>query len=151
MPRPKPAIKVNHDLLGGLLLIAIGAYAYVHGQQYALGTLNRMGPGFLPAVLSITLCSIGAILAVASQFKPAEAPQIRLVSLLLVAASLTTFAMLLRPAGLFTAAFVSVVLASLADRQITWPGRLVLGLVVAGLASLIFIAGLGMNLPLWPL
>jgi hypothetical protein len=146
---PKTTIKVNHDLLGGLLLIAIGGYAHFHGQQYAFGSLRQMGPGFLPAVLSIALCGFGAVLVAASQFKPSEYPEIHLASLLLVAAALTAFAVLLRPAGLFPAAFASVMLASLADRKIAWIERLVLGVAVAGLASLIFIVGLGMNLPVW--
>lgn len=149
MAMRKLILKINHELFGGLLLIGIGAYAYYHGQQYAFGSLARMGPGFLPQVLSMALCAMGGILAVTSQLKPSSAIDLQLGQVLIVAASMVLFAILLRPAGLFTAAFVSVVVSSWADRQITWPGRIVLALVVAGLASLIFIVGLGMNMPLW--
>ncbi|MBD3894498.1 tripartite tricarboxylate transporter TctB family protein [Halomonas sp. ML-15] len=142
-------LKVNHELFGGLLLIGIGAYAYYHGQQYAFGSLARMGPGFLPQVLSMVLCGIGGLLAVTSQLKPSSTVQLQWGQLLIVAASMALFALLLRPAGLFTAAFVGVVISSWADREITWPGRIALALVVAALASLIFIVGLGMNMPLW--
>ncbi|MCE8003269.1 tripartite tricarboxylate transporter TctB family protein [Billgrantia ethanolica] len=145
----KLTLKVNHDLFGGLLLVGIGAYAFYHGQQYALGSLARMGPGFLPTLLSAMLCVMGATLAVSSQWRPSSRVQIQLGQLLIVAASLSLFALLLRPAGLLTATFVSVLVSSWADRQITWPGRLLLAGVVAGLASLIFIFGLGMTMPLW--
>lgn len=149
MATRKLTLKVNHELLGGLLLIGIGGYAYYHGQQYAFGNLARMGPGFLPLVLSLVLCAMGGILAITSQLKPSSRIQLQLGQLLIVATSMVLFAFLLRPAGLFTAAFIGVVVSSWADREITWPGRLLLALVVASLASLIFIVGLGMNMPLW--
>jgi len=145
----KWTLKVNHDLFGGLLLVGISAFAYYHGQQYAMGSLARMGPGFLPTLLSVVLGVMGAILTVASQWKPSSRVQIQLGQLLIVAGSLALFALLLRPAGLLVATFISVIVSSWADRQITWPGRLLLAGVVAGLASLIFIVGLGMNMPLW--
>ncbi|SDK75610.1 Tripartite tricarboxylate transporter TctB family protein [Franzmannia pantelleriensis] len=149
MSMSKLTLKVNHELFGGLLLIGIGAYAYYHGQQYAFGSLARMGPGFLPQVLSIVLCAMGGILAVTSQLKPSSAIDLQLGQVLVVAASMALFALLLRPAGLAPAAFVGVLVSSWADREITWPGRITLALVVATLSSLIFIAGLGMNMPLW--
>ncbi|HDZ46402.1 hypothetical protein LCGC14_0087060 [marine sediment metagenome] len=149
MAMRKVTLKINHELFGGLLLIGIGAYAYYHGQQYAFGSLVRMGPGFLPQVLSVMLCAMGGILTVTSQLKPSSSIDLQLGQVLIVAVSMVLFALLLRPAGLFTAAFVGVVISSWADRQITWLGRIILALVVAALASLIFIVGLGMNMPLW--
>ncbi|MGY6412333.1 MAG: tripartite tricarboxylate transporter TctB family protein [Alkalilacustris sp.] len=151
MSRFRPVLKINHDFLGGCLLIVIAVAAYVLGQSYAVGTLNRMGPGYLPAALSIILGAMGVILAIAAQFQPAEAPEIRLRPLLAVAAALVVFAFLLRPAGLLPAAFVCVLLGSLADDKITWPGRLVLGVAVALFSGGVFVLGLGMNVPLWRL
>lgn len=149
MPRLRPVVKINHDFLGGCLLIAIAVGAHVLGQSYAVGTLNRMGPGYLPAALSLILGAMGVVLAIAAQFQPAAAPEVRIGPLLAVAAALVAFAVLLRPAGLMPAAFVCVVLGSLADGRITWTERVVLGVAVAVFSSLVFIVGLGMNVPLW--
>lgn len=151
MLRFRTVLKLNHDFLGGCLMIAIAMAAYFLGQSYAVGTLNRMGPGYLPAALSILLGGIGLTLAIASQFQPAEAPEIRIRPLLAVAAALVAFAFLLRPAGLMPAAFVCVVLGSLSDSKITWLERLVLGIAVALFSAGVFILGLGMNVPLWRL
>lgn len=142
-------LRVNHDLFGGLLLSAISGTALWTGQGYALGTLNRMGPGYLPMALSVILGIIGLVLIAGSQFKPSELPEVRLVPLAAVLGSLVIFAVLLRPAGLFPAAFVCVVLASLVDDSISWKGRLGLGLGVAAFSSLVFIMALGMSVPLW--
>lgn len=151
MLRFRTVLKVNHDFLGGCLLIAIAVAAYILGQSYAVGTLNRMGPGYLPAALSIILGGMGLILAIASQFQSTDVPEIRVRPLLAVAAALVSFAFLLRTAGLLPAAFVCVLLGSLADSKITWLARLILGVVVALFSAGVFIFGLGMNVPLWRL
>ncbi len=37
--------KDSIDIIGGLLLVAVGLFAVIYAQQYSFGTLNRMGPG----------------------------------------------------------------------------------------------------------
>lgn len=67
-----------------------------------------------------------------------------------VSGSIVLFALLLKTAGLVVACSASVLVASLADRTITWRGRVVAAAVIAGLCWLIFIVALGMVLPVWP-
>lgn len=142
-------LRINHDFFGGLLLTCIAGGAWYHAQSYALGTLNRMGPGYLPVALSLILGGLGVILVVISQFKPAERIELRVVPLIIILGSLCLFGVMLRSAGLFPAAFMSVILATLADGRITWLGRVVLALVVSLFTGVVFVVGLGMSVPLW--
>lgn len=142
-------IRVNHDLFGGLLVLGIAGGAWWFGQDYAVGTLNRMGPGYLPMALAAILGVLGLILVIVSQFRPTEWPEVRVVPLALILASLVLFALALRPLGLFPAAFICVLVASLADGTISWAGRILLGLAVAAFSSAVFVLALGMPVPLW--
>ncbi|MCC5960490.1 MAG: tripartite tricarboxylate transporter TctB family protein [Rhodobacteraceae bacterium] len=142
-------LKINHDFFGGLLLICISGGAWYHAQSYALGTLNRMGPGYLPVALSLILGGLGMMLLIISQFKPAERVTLRVVPMIIILGSLCIFGIMLRSAGLFPAAFTSVILATFADTRITWLGRVTLALVVSLFTGVVFVVGLGMSVPLW--
>ncbi|MBI2961343.1 MAG: tripartite tricarboxylate transporter TctB family protein, partial [Betaproteobacteria bacterium] len=54
----------NKDLLGGLLLIAIGVAALAIASDYPMGYAKRMGPGYFPTALGRILLLFGAILAI---------------------------------------------------------------------------------------
>jgi hypothetical protein len=45
----------------GLIFVAVGLFAFLHAQQYRVGTLGHMGPGYFPIMLGLLLTVIGAI------------------------------------------------------------------------------------------
>ena len=51
---------LSKDLLSGLMFIAFGMTALYFGQKLALGTPVRMGPGYVPRMLSFILLSLAA-------------------------------------------------------------------------------------------
>ena len=57
-------VKSPQDFWAGILFILSGSAALWIGRDYAFGTLTRMGPGYLPAVLSCALVAVGAVLTV---------------------------------------------------------------------------------------
>ena len=57
-------LRVNQDVLAGLLFLLIGGLAVVVARDYPMGTAMRMGPGYFPTVLGGILCLFGAFLAV---------------------------------------------------------------------------------------
>ena len=50
---------LSKDFLSGLLFIGFGLLALYFGQKLALGTPVRMGPGYVPRMLSLVLLGLG--------------------------------------------------------------------------------------------
>ncbi|TSE24000.1 Tripartite tricarboxylate transporter TctB family protein [Tepidimonas sediminis] len=139
------------DLIGGLLMAAVGAAAALYAQaHYELGELRNMGPGFFPVVLGWVLAVLGVLIALPALLRPGESIQLAGRAALCVIGSIVVFGLLLKPAGLVPATVAAVLVASLADARFTWRTRLLTAAAIAALAWLIFIAGLGMVLPSWP-
>ena len=63
---------LSKDLLSGLMFIAFGMMALYFGQKLALGTPVRMGPGYVPGMLSFILLSLGSVIVLAALFRTAD-------------------------------------------------------------------------------
>ena len=63
---------LSKDLLSGLMFIAFGIVALYFGQKLALGTPVRMGPGYVPRMLSFILLSLGSVIVLATLFRTAD-------------------------------------------------------------------------------
>jgi hypothetical protein len=145
------------DLIAALLFMVIGGVAFVIASGYELGTLRRLGPGAFPMLVSGLLVIIGLALAtqvvLAGKLKNRPSLKLRLETvraLFFIMASLFAFALLVRPAGLFIATALQVFIVTRAE-----PGRpvvpsVILAVSVASVAALIFIYGIGLPIPLWP-
>jgi hypothetical protein len=141
----------TQDLVGGLALTALGLFAayYAH-EHYEIGNLRRMGPGFFPVSLGLTLAVLGILVALPAWFREGPVIQASWKTLGLVTLSLVVFSFALKTLGLILATALAVLLSSMADRGIGWKNRFLLCFGVAAVCYLIFIMGLGMLLPIWP-
>ena len=141
----------TQDLVGGLALTALGLFAayYAH-EHYEIGNLRRMGPGFFPVSLGLTLAMLGILVALPAWFRQGPVIQPAWKTLGLVTLSLVVFSLTLKTLGLIVATSLSVLLSSIPDRGIQWKNRWLLCIGVSVVTYLIFIMGLGMLLPLWP-
>lgn len=149
------------DVVTAAIFIVIGVVAFYLALDYRAGTLHRMGPGLFPLMVSGILTVIGIALGIqslaalrrreAANDAPSLIPGFATVrALLFVMLSLLAFAVLVRPAGLFIATATLVFLSTRAE-----PGRsavrsLFLSVVVASIAAVIFVYGIGLPIPLWP-
>jgi len=52
------------DVVGGLVVVAIGAGFFAFGRELEAGTSFRMGPGYFPAILSLLMVALGAVMTV---------------------------------------------------------------------------------------
>ena len=52
-------IQKPRDVIGGLVVMAIGAGFLLSGQALDLGSSLRMGPGYFPTILSILMIASG--------------------------------------------------------------------------------------------
>ena len=50
------------DLVGGLVVMTIGAGFLLSGQALDLGSSLRMGPSYFPTILSILMIALGAVI-----------------------------------------------------------------------------------------
>ncbi len=138
------------DIIGGLFLTALGLFFVIYAQRYNMGTLNRMGPAYFPIALGVVMALLGLLIAVPAWFRAGTGPDVSWKTLFIVIGSVVLFAATMPILGLMLATMLSIVASSLADNDLTWPGRLLLAVAFAPLVYLIFIFGLGMTVPVWP-
>lgn len=139
------------DLLGGGAMAALGlAVAAYSAAQYDIGSLRRMGPGFLPLGLGVGLAVFGAVIALPAWSRPGQAVAVAWREALAVLASILIFGLGMARLGLVPATVLAVLVASVPAPHggIAW--RLVLAGVVSLLTWLVFSVGLRLSIPVWP-
>jgi hypothetical protein len=63
---------LSKDFLSGLMFIAFGLIALYFGQRLALGTPVRMGPGYVPRMLSLILVCLGSAVVMVALYRTAH-------------------------------------------------------------------------------
>jgi hypothetical protein len=63
---------LGKDYLSGVMFIAFGVGALYFGQRLALGTPVRMGPGYVPRMLSLILLCLGSAIVLLALWRTAE-------------------------------------------------------------------------------
>ena len=138
---------LSKDFLSGLMFIGFGLIALYFGQKLALGTPVRMGPGYVPRMLSLILIGLGLLVCVVGLVagsEPVEKPKWK--PIVLVTIGIICFALLFERAGLIPAMIVLVLIASLAGEEFKLT-EVIGNMVVLGiLCTLVFKVGLGMNI-----
>lgn len=145
-----PAIRNGRYFLIGLIYIAFGLGFLLLSRAYPMGGLAKMGPGYLPAVLSLVLVGVGAASVVIAFVGPGEAmARLNLRAAAYVVAAVAGFAFLLERAGLIVALAVLLGVSSAASREnrLDLATFAVLALIIV-LCVLVFVVGLGLPMPL---
>ena len=145
------AIRNPKDFFAGLLFIAVGVGAIVIGSNYALGSAARMGPGYFPRILGILLITLGALLALrALRLEGPPVPAFKWRPTLIVLGSVVLFGLVVQQLGLLVSTVGLIVGASAASHEFRWKEALVSGIFFALLAIAVFVLGLKLQLPIWP-
>lgn len=137
------------DFWAGTMFLVVGTGAFYMALDYSIGTTRQMGPGYFPAALGILLALMGLVQIILSLGGPRQimtAFAVRPVALVLMAAA--SFGVLLRPAGLFAAVAVAVLIAATASAQSKMWQALLLAAGLAAGSALVFVHYLGQPLPL---
>jgi len=90
---------LSKDLLSGLMFIAFGMVALYFGQKLALGTPVRMGPGYVPRMLSFILLCLGGIIVLVTLFRTADRQEKERYWIPVAGLSVAVFAFSLIPWG----------------------------------------------------
>lgn len=145
-------IRNPRDFYAGLLFVAFGVAALVMAQAYPLGTAARMGPGYFPRLLGILLVVGGGLLSLTSLRPTLEPqPEWHWRPLLVLLASVGLFILATPWLGLVASGLALVFVSSAAAREFRWREALVVGAVQGAAAAALFVYGLGVPLPAWPL
>ncbi|MFD1343239.1 tripartite tricarboxylate transporter TctB family protein [Litorisediminicola beolgyonensis] len=117
--------------IGGVLLFLLSIIFMVGGWQLGLGQPTRLGTGAFPFVTGAVLAALSVFICVAERKGDGLAEVPDWVGLAAIAASLAVFAISVEPLGLVPGVFATVMVASLPDRSLSFPGKALLGVVVA--------------------
>ncbi|MCU5775679.1 tripartite tricarboxylate transporter TctB family protein [Erwiniaceae bacterium BAC15a-03b] len=142
------------DLAASLLYIVIGAaFALIALLHYPLGNRSHMGPGFFPFWLGVLLAAMGLLMLVRSALKPVTVAFERWngSGLAWIIAAIALFIVTLPYLGLFIAVLLLITVSSRAEKTHSIRAALLLGVVASLFSMLIFVKGLGLLLPLWPI
>ncbi len=90
---------LSKDVLSGLMFIVFGIAALYFGQRLALGTAVRMGPGFVPRMLSFILLSLGSLVVLTTLFRAADPEEKKRLWLPVGVVSLVAFVLSMTPWG----------------------------------------------------
>ncbi|GGN41787.1 hypothetical protein FHR83_003040 [Actinoplanes campanulatus] len=139
------------DVLAGGVFAVIGGVFVVGSLGYDRGTPLRMGPGYFPLLVGAIVTVLGLAIVVkgllAGSDLPFEAVPWR--AIVLVTVAVVFFGVFVRVLGFVPTSFVTALLTAFASRRVRPLTALAVaaGLTVA--ATLIFIVGLQLRLPLW--
>lgn len=140
------------DVIGGFLVMAIGAAFFLFGRELEMGTSFRMGPGYFPTILSVLMLLLGlamVVLAWRGSSQEGGVGQVPWVGITLVVVPVILFGLTLRGLGLGPVLMVVVLLTAWASRYRAWRTSVPLALGIAAFCSVLFIRGLGLPLPLF--
>lgn len=138
---------LSKDFLSGLMFIAFGLAALYFGQKLALGTTVRMGPGYVPRMLSFILLGLGGLICVVALVTSSETVERpRWKPITMVTLGIVCFALLFERAGLLPALVVLVLIASAGGEEFKLTEVIGNMVVLAIMCTLVFKVGLGMNI-----
>ncbi|MCX5914971.1 MAG: tripartite tricarboxylate transporter TctB family protein [Deltaproteobacteria bacterium] len=139
------------DFFAGLMFVAFGGAAVWLAQAYPFGNAGRMGPAYFPTLVGSLLIILGAFVVVRGLAVHGQKPgSFHFRPLILVLAGIVLFGFTLERLGLMIAIFTLVVFSSLGGSEFRYRGVLFLAAVLALGSFLVFIYGLGLQIPAWP-
>jgi hypothetical protein len=141
------------NLLAGLMFMAVALLGLFLSRDYPVGTMLRMGTGYVPRLLCWVLLILGAGVALTGalgaddRVSPDASPW---RSLVFVPASLVAFALTAESLGLVIACLSLVVVGGFAGRHMRIVEVAVTAVVLSALCVAIFIWGLALPISIWP-
>ncbi|WP_029057674.1 tripartite tricarboxylate transporter TctB family protein [Stappia stellulata] len=134
------------ELAAAFAFMATGFGALWIARDYPVGSVTRMGPGFVPITLGVLLVACAAIAAIQNRNTPPSATRPRLKPFVLIMGGILAWALLIDRVGFVPSTVILVLACASVEISSTWRSSLLLaaGLCVAGYA--IFIRGLGIPL-----
>ena len=147
-------IKSHKDFWSGLMFIGVGLGFAGGAFNYSMGSSARPGPGYFPLILSTILAILGAVvLFKALTIETRNGDPVGSIAwrpLLVITFAITVFAIALPRLGMFITIPLLILIVSTAGDEFSWIGVIGSAIVLTIGSYLVFIAGLGLTIPLYP-
>jgi len=143
----------RRDYYGGALVVLLGALVAYQASRYDIGSLSRMGPGFYPTILGVSLMVTGASIAFTasargvSEGSAGHALEWR--GWFCITFGIIAFVIAGTYAGLLPATVLLVFISALGDRKNTLRSAAILSLIMAAVSVSVFWWALSLQLPLF--
>jgi hypothetical protein len=144
-------IEKPRDVVGGLLIVAIGAGFLLFGRELEMGSSFRMGPGYFPTILSLLMIALGAVMTALAWRAPHQEGafgHVPWLGIALIVVPVIVFGLTLRGLGLAPILVLVVLTTAWASHYRSLRSAVPLALGIAAFCSVLFIRGLGLPLPL---
>lgn len=135
--------------VSGAVLLLAGLVMLFFAWGYPTGTLNQMGPGFIPQTVAILLSCLAVAIILIDLRAPhlAKAGSMHWRGLIFISAAIIIFAVLVDIAGLVPAIFLAVAVSMFADDQARPMPVLIYAIVATFLGWLLFLVALELPIP----
>lgn len=142
-PTPESGLGWGGEI-GGLILLGLSIIFMVGGWQLGLGVPTRLGTGAFPFLSGAILAILALAICLKERHGDGLADNPDWVALVAISAALAVFALTAERIGLVPGAFLTVVVASIPDRNLPLIGKAILGAIVALGSWVVFIEFLGL-------
>ncbi len=149
---PVSALK-SADFWAGALFVVAGAVGLLIARDYAAGTAGQMGPGYFPRAISGVLILIGLNVMLGAIRHPEAAGRLGAWpwrAIVMVLGSLLLFGVLATRLGMLVSGTLLVLMAGYATREARPLELIMFTVLLVGGVSLVFVYGLGLDLPMLP-
>ena len=137
----------SKDLWSGLMFAGFGVLALVMGSNLAVGTAVRMGPGYVPRMLSYILIALGFVILVRAIIAPDDPiERFRWKPITMITIGIVAFALLFESAGMAPALVALVFLSALGGEEFKIVETILSCVVLTTLCIVLFKLGLQMNI-----
>jgi hypothetical protein len=148
-------IKSQRDFWSGLLFLVVGVTFAWGATEYAFGDSARPGPGYFPFGLGVLLALLGSLVLFKALTLESEngdpIGKIAWRPLIIIVGAIALFGVALPRLGLACTLPLLITLAALASNEFRWRDVLVSCVVLTAGSWALFIWGLKLTIPLWPI
>ena len=148
-------IKSQRDFWSGLLFVVVGVAFAWGATEYSFGSSARPGPAYFPFGLGILLALLGSLVLFKALTIESEGGDpigtIAWRPLLVIVAAVALFGLALPRLGLACTLPLLIAMSSLAGDEFRWRDVLISSVVLTVGSWALFIFGLKLTIPLWPI
>ncbi|MEO3712301.1 tripartite tricarboxylate transporter TctB family protein [Roseateles flavus] len=147
-------IKSQRDFWSGLLFLLVGLAFAWGATEYNFGSSAKPGPGYFPFGLGILLALLGGlVLFKAVTIESPGGDPIGAIAwrpLLVIVGAIAMFGLALPKLGLVLTLPLLIFVSSLAGDEFHWKDALISAVVLTAGSWVIFVWGLKLTIPVWP-
>jgi len=147
-------IKSQRDFWSGLMFVVVGIAFAWGATTYSFGSSARPGAGYFPFGLGVLLAILGGMVLFKALTIESEGGDpigaIAWKPLLIIAASIALFGMMLPRLGMAVTLPVLIIFSALAGDEFRWKEAVFNAVLLTIFSWIIFVWGLKLVIPVWP-